>query len=667
MRLRIHFSCLFACLAVSTVLVGMTTESRSVLVAQVSPTPTASAPPVITRSNVDQVQELAMLGKGLIYHLTWLSDGKTLAVVSTTGVWLYDTNAPDLVPRFLSIHTGRAFDKALSPDGTILVTASLNAVDYSVRMWDTATGTQLSTLKGHTSYVLRVVFSPNGKVLASGDESGTVRLWDVGTGKSLAVLQGDSQFISSLVFSADSALLASASWDGSVRIWDVNSGNETLVLRGQGPEIAGVAFSPDGNTLASWAGNADNTLRLWDVHSGTQLWSFEGFDGNYTDRAVFDPRGNLLAVGCEEGAVCLLNTSTGTETAVFKDNDVRSFALAFSPDGEKLAATTQYGSISLWNLENASLLTSLQGYNFGVDSVVFSPDGILLASGDEGGAIHLWDVKTTTEKRVLGWHTSPVVSIAFDPVGTALASASEGVSSLPFQPPDTVRLWDWNSDNASLTVGSRATSAVAFNPDGMLLAYGETGDSESGAYGVGLWDMKKGEVNGLLVGHTDFVTSVAFDPSGTLLASGSGDGTVRVWDVGSRATLAVFRSNVGTDESFAGAVESVVFSPDGSLLASANADGTVRIWDVRRREQVTVLKTDSGNVYGIAFSPNGDLLATPGREFQGEIQLWDVLTWKLLRVLDGLNGTVYSVSFSPDGTLLASAGEDGTIRLWGKP
>lgn len=385
MKLGAHFFWLFTFLAASTILVGITAGSGSVLVAQVSPTPVVSVLSAITRNNVDQVQQLDMLGKGLIYHLTWLSDGKTLAVVSTTGVWLYDTSAPDFMPRFLSIHTGRAFDKALSPDGTLLATAGPNAVDYSVRMWDTATGTQLSTLKGHTSYVLRVVFSPNGKVLASGDESGTVRLWDVGTGKSLAVLQGHSKFISSLAFSADSALLASTSWDGSVRIWDVNSGNETLVLRGQGPEIAGAAFSPDGNTLASWAGGADRTLRLWDVHSGTQLWSFEGFDGNYADRAVFDLRGDLLAVGCEEGAVCLLNTSTGTETAVFKDNDVRSFGLAFSPDGKKLAATTQYGSISLWNLENASLLATLRGYTPGVDSVVFSPDGTLLASGDEGG------------------------------------------------------------------------------------------------------------------------------------------------------------------------------------------------------------------------------------------------------------------------------------------
>lgn len=228
-----------------------------------------------------------------------------------------------------------------------------------------------------------------------------------------------------------------------------------------------------------------------------------------------------------------------------------------------------------------------------------------------------------------------------------------------------MRLWNWSSDSPSLTVGNSGASAVAFSPDGTLLAYGETGGSEGGAYGVGLWDMKKGELSGLLVGHTDFVTSVAFDPSGTLLASGSGDGTVRVWDVASRETLAVFHSNVWEGSSLIGSVESVLFSPDGSLLVSVNADGTARVWDVRKREQVAALKTDSGDIHGIAFSPNGNLLATPGREFQGEIQLWDVTTWKLLRVLDGLNGTVNSVSFSPDGTLLASAGEDGTVRLWG--
>jgi WD40 repeat protein len=141
-----------------------------------------------------------------------------------------------------------------------------------------------ATLKGHTSPVWSVAYSPDGKSLASGSgptiqlatpdgkkpASGsgdqTVKLWDVQTGKEQATLKGHTSLVSSVAFSPDGKTLASGSHDKTVRLWDVQTGQEQATLRGHASPVSSVAFSPDGKTLAS--GSSDETIRLWEVQTG---------------------------------------------------------------------------------------------------------------------------------------------------------------------------------------------------------------------------------------------------------------------------------------------------------------------------------------------------------------------------------------------------------------
>jgi WD40 repeat protein/subtilase family serine protease len=194
-------------------------------------------------------------------------------------------------------------------------------------------------------------------------------------------------------------------------------------------------------------------------------------------------------------------------------------------------------------------------------------------------------------------------------------------------------------------------TSVAFSPDGSLIASGS--DDRT----IKLWRVSDGALVRTLTGHTGGVTSVAFSPDGRLLASGSGlgDRTIRLWRVSDGALVRTLTGH--TDW-----VNSVAFSPDGSLLASGSRDRTIRLWRVSDGALVATLTGHTGGVTSVAFSPDGSLIASGSGD--NTIKLWRVSDGALVATLIGHTDWVNSVAFSPDGSLLASGSRDRTIRLW---
>ena len=307
---------------------------------------------------------------------------------------------------------------------------------------------------------------------------------------------------------------------------------------------------------------------------------------------------------------------------------------------------------------------TLVGHLNAVTSVAFSPDGQTLASGSEDKTIEMWKLEAGKRWYTLTGHSDWVTCVAFCPDGRTLASSGRD---------KTIQIWDLNKGKwwYALTGHSDRVSAVAFSPNGQVLA------SSSRDKTVRLWNLNKGKLMSTLIGHAEGVEAVAFSAGGEFLASASRDKTLRLWDwqAGkSLCTLAehgdwvrstVFASTPPSQGGHGGTAPTRGGVGGGSILASGSRDGTAKLWRVDAGGRGMLLRSmrdNSGDVLCVALSPDGRVLATGSRD--GTIYLWDAEGGGLLEILSGHGGEVLSVGFSADGGSLASGGGDRTVKIW---
>jgi WD40 repeat protein/CHAT domain-containing protein/tetratricopeptide (TPR) repeat protein len=383
-----------------------------------------------------------------VLSLAWAHDGRSLAVGLSEGLQLWDANGTVAREHLHGDGFGDAVRGiAFSADDT-LVAAAFNG-SRSVRLIDLVAGRPVvsrpsKTLSGHRKTIRALVFSADGKMLASGDEAGEIRLWDPKAGTLRSRLAGHPMEVYCLAFSPMGSRLVSGSRDLSLRLWTVPQGQllgtiskphkdtvfcaaftknpaaplitcgldrmvklwrddreglRILTLEGQPGRILSLTVSPD-ETLAA-TGGSSGVVKLWDLKKAREKHTLRAALGEVRGLA-FTPDGKALLVGGYNGGPVRWDLKTGVEKPLARNRRGTIQRLSVSPDGKLLAVARHKQQLELWDLAGGTLVALIQAHPDGIREATFAPNGKVIATAGADGLVKLWEVERLLGRGISG-------------------------------------------------------------------------------------------------------------------------------------------------------------------------------------------------------------------------------------------------------------------------
>ncbi len=600
-----------------------------------------------------------------VSSVSFSPDGRFLltgSIDSTARIW--DPATGKELMRF--VHPRMVHSATFSPDGRFVLTG---CGDHIARLWSVTTGLETMRFVGHTQSIYAVAFSPDGRFALTGggrievpagmatdnqegDPDFTVRMWDVATGVEVRRFVGHTQAIESVAFSPNGRYILSGSSDKTARMWDAQNGRELHRFVGvsQNDFISSVHFSHDSRLVLT--AHIDGP-RLWDAATGEQL---RHLSNSAVEAATFSPDSRVVVAAIWNRSLVEWNAASGEEVRRFASRANSILSAAISPDG-RLLATSQFKMAQLWDLQTGAELRRIKPqFIVLLGSVAFSPDGRVLIMGGGGSATA--NVDNGTPGHFFSGGGSGTTAV-FSPDGRYVATAGD-------QP---AILWD-ASTRAKIRSfglpgksGNGVTSTVLFSPDGRFLL---TADAVSPAI---LWDVVTGaEVRsfestpggGKTVttaegGHyiSDGIDAIAFSPDGKFVLTGGVDGTARLWDTASGAEIHRLAGH-------SGAVDSAAFSPDGTLALTGSNDATARLWDVATGRELNKFIGHTNGIRTVAFLSGGRFVLTASDD--ATTRIWDPASGKQIAGLVSFDHGWAVIG--PDGRFDTSDLDGGAPLAW---
>lgn len=407
---------------------------------------------------------------------------------------------------------------AFSPDGRLMVSAGLTTGNTDILIQRISGGAQIRKLTWDHGYIVKLLFSPDGSLLAAFSVDGFVKVWRIADWSLLQSFDAGSAESQFLAISPNDQTLVLPTADGLV-FYSLTDGQIVRRLRGHFNGIIQAALSPRGDRVAaliSGAGPETSSLEVWTFPEGQRMYLLSGVGAL---KFAWSPDGDRLALADWDGKIRILRSADGTVVQTLPGHSIQVQSVAWSPDGTKIASSSMQ-SVKIWRGTDGTLLNDLSVSGGWVDSLRFSPDGKLLAgqSWGESEKIEVWqtsDGQSIAEFPSSAFGDSNVIEFA--PDGSFLAVAEQS----------RISLWHLNEDQPfqQLPISEAEVITLRISPDGSLLACGLTNGT------IQLWQIPEGRLLRTLMSGNEGISSLDFSNDGKTLLSASRDGTIRFWGI----------------------------------------------------------------------------------------------------------------------------------------